>query len=430
MASFAGALRYIAHPRFTGIIFRNTYDEIIKLSEQEARPLYEPLGGVFRENKFWKFPSGARIYLSYLERDQDAFKHQGPAYQYICFDELTHFSRFCYRYLFSRARSKEGLPKQVRATCNPEPGWVKERWAPWLDEEYPGPRAKSGQILWYITDKDGKERYVPRGTPDAISRCFIKSLLDDNPSLANDLSYRNFLKSLDPVQRARLLEGNWSADYTPGLLFRRSMFPIIMEAEVPKRAFRVRSWDLAATEEKLKGSHAFRPTAENQPDWTAGVLYGWAPETGFFIEHIERLRGRPEAARAAVARIAQQDVAQYGAAGVIFTIPQDPGQAGKDQAAAYVDMLKGLQVKVRVPSGSKVVRAGPASSTAENMGIKLVKAPWNQDFLLEAEQFPKGHFDDQIDALSDAHATLGEWREIVRKGRERQRNETMPDFSP
>jgi predicted phage terminase large subunit-like protein len=30
----------------------------------------------------------------------------------------------------------------------------------------------------------------------------------------------------------------------------------------------------------------------------------------------------------------------------------------------------------------------------------MVRGPWNQDFLHELEQFPKGAHDDQIDAVS------------------------------
>jgi len=420
-----GATRYIHEPTFRGILFRNTYNEIQKISDQEARPIYEALGGKVKGDSEWNFPSGARIYLAYMASDKDAFAHQGAAYQYIGFDELTHYSLFQYRYLFSRLRGKNGIPLEIRATCNPEPGWVKERWAPWVDRSqgYDGILAESGQKLWYVTDEHGVESYVDKDTPDAISRAFVRAKLSDNPFLGPE--YASQLKSMDPIQRARLLDGDWEADYTPGLLFRRSMFRIV--PHVPAKAIRVRSWDLAATEEKLVGANAFKPGRPNDPDYTVGTLYGWAPGFGFFIEHIERVRGRPEVARQAIQRMAEQDAAKYGRGGVTITIPEDPGSAGITVFEAYVSMLAGYRVVKRRPDKRKVLRAGPVSSTAELIGISMLAAPWNELFLQEAEQFPKGKHDDQIDTLSDAHLTIAEMKAT-------NKNTTadyssLPDFS-
>ena len=112
----------------------------------------------------------------------DAFAHQGAAYQYIGFDELTHFSEFQYTYLFSRARSKHGIPCRVRGTCNPEPGWVKKRWAAWVDDEFTGPKQADGDILFYQRIKD-VDTLMPPTAKFAKSRTFVQSLLDNNPYL-------------------------------------------------------------------------------------------------------------------------------------------------------------------------------------------------------------------------------------------------------
>jgi phage terminase large subunit-like protein len=50
--------------------------------------------------------------------------------------------------------------------------------------------------------------------------------------------------------------------------------------------------------------------------------------------------------------------------------------------------------------------ACPVSSAAELGNIKLVKGKWIPTFLDEAEVFPHGEYDDQIDALSGAIAML------------------------
>lgn len=397
----AGALRYIHHRQFAGVFFRRSFPELEDAVER-ARELFEPFGALFNKNEsVFRFPEGARFYLLHLHHDEDAFKHRGRAYQYIAFDELTTFSEFQYRYLMSRARSAHGIPIEVRSGTNPEPGWVKQRWAAWVDEKWEGERPRPGQLLWYKAT-EGVERYVPPGTRGALSRTFMPALLKDNLSLGEDYADR-LSATQDAVQVARLLGGDWSADYKPGIMFRRGFFRVVPQANVPFEAIRVRAWDLAATEEKLGTARSFRPETKNDPDYTVGMLYGWAPEFGFFIEHVERLRGRPEQARQAIERITQQDAAKYGRGAVLTTLPKDPGSAGKTVAEAYADMLSGYRVKIVTPVGRKEVRAGPVSSTAENLGITLVEGHWNDDFFHEAERFPKGHHDDQIDALSDAH---------------------------
>lgn len=397
----AGALRYIHHRQFAGVFFRRSFPELEDAVER-AREIFEPFGGHYNKNEsVFRFPEGSRFYLLHLQLDADAFKHRGRAYQYIAFDELTTFSEFQYRYLMSRARSAHGIPIEVRSGTNPEPGWVKQRWAPWVDEKWEGERAQPGQILWYKNDPaTGLERYVPHGTKGALSRTFMPARLADNKKLGEDYADR-LAATQDAVQVARLLGGDWSADYKPGIMFRRSFFRLVKD--VPANAIRVRAWDLAATEEKLNTAKSLRPESKNDPDWTVGLLYGWAPEFGFFIEHIERLRGRPEQARQAIERITMQDAAKYGRGKVLTTLPKDPGAAGKTVAEAYADMLSGHLVKTVTPYGKKVVRAGPASSTAENLGIAIVEGHWNDEFFHEAERFPKGLHDDQIDALSDAH---------------------------
>ena len=69
----------------------------------------------------WIFPSGARLWLTYLERDQDVLRYQGQAFSYVGFDELTqHPTPFAYNYMRSRLRTTDpSLPIFIRATTNP-----------------------------------------------------------------------------------------------------------------------------------------------------------------------------------------------------------------------------------------------------------------------------------------------------------------------
>ena len=39
-----------------------------------------------------------------MENEDSVYNYQGPAYQFVAYDELTQFSEQQYRYLFSRLR--------------------------------------------------------------------------------------------------------------------------------------------------------------------------------------------------------------------------------------------------------------------------------------------------------------------------------------
>jgi len=61
-----------------------------------------------------------------------------------------------------------------------------------------------------------------------------------------------------------------------------------------------------------------------------------------------------------------------------------------------------------VPStGDKITRAKPFSAACQNGNVKLVRGPWNNEYLYELEMFPQeGVHDDQVDASSGAFNEL------------------------
>ena len=83
-------------------------------------------------------------------------------------------------------------------------------------------------------------------------------------------------------------------------------------------------------------------------------------------------------------------------------IPQDPGQAGKEQANSYVGYLSGFNVKVKVVTGNKVTRAEPFSAQVQAGNVYLLDGDWNEMYLRELEGFPDLTHDDLVDASSDA----------------------------
>ena len=66
-------MRYFDNPNFNGLILRRTNDELRELIFK-SQGLYPRAfkGAKWQERSpQWTFPSGAKLWLTYLERDQD-----------------------------------------------------------------------------------------------------------------------------------------------------------------------------------------------------------------------------------------------------------------------------------------------------------------------------------------------------------------------
>ena len=208
----ADPLRYFANPNFNGLLLRRTNDELRELvwASQELYPKAYP-GAKWAEKKSqWTFPSGARLWMTYLERPEDVLRYQGQAFSWIGFDELTqHPTSFAWDYMRSRLRTTDpDLPIFMRATTNPGgPGhqWVKKMFidpAP-ANHKFVAKDPESGDDLVYpeTHDKAGQPLFYRR---------FIPASLYDNPYLTDDGSYEANLLSLPENQRRQLLEGDWA----------------------------------------------------------------------------------------------------------------------------------------------------------------------------------------------------------------------------
>jgi hypothetical protein len=210
-ALLADPVRYFGNKNFNGILLRRTNDELRELiwKTQELYPqVYK--GAKWSERKSqWTFPSGARLWLTYLDRDEDVLRYQGQAFSWIGFDELTqHPTPFAWDYMRSRLRTTDpSLPLCMRATTNPGGpghGWVKKMF---ID---PSP---SGQKFCAKDLETGEELRYPSHHSKAgeplFFRRFIPATLKDNPYLYDEGSYEANLLSLPEQQRRQLLEGDW-----------------------------------------------------------------------------------------------------------------------------------------------------------------------------------------------------------------------------
>ena len=101
---------------------------------------------------------------------------------------------------------------------------------------------------------------------------------------------------------------------------------------------------------------------------------------------------------------AQTDRALYKR--VRIRLPQDPGQAGKEQAQSYIKFLSGFDVTAVLESGSKESRAEPMAAQWQAGNFDIVIGDWNEMFLTQLENFPDGKFKDMVDAAANGFAEI------------------------
>ncbi len=174
--------------------------------------------------------------------------------------------------------------------------------------------------------------------------------------------------------------------------------------EIPKMKRWCRAWDLAAS--------------KNKGDWTVGLLMGDGGNGKWYIVDVVRERYDSAEVRALMMKTAARDRARFG--DVMIEIPQDPAQAGLDQADQLVTMLSGYSVRKKLQTGAKEVRASGLSSQQLIGNVLLpedAKAvypdgkrgetlSWVGKLVGEYSEFDTGDHDDQVDAGASAFNRL------------------------
>lgn len=422
-ALLMAALQYVDVPGYSALILRRTWADLIlpgaimDRAEQwlSGTPARKREGG-----RLWEFPSGARLQFGYIQYDRDKLRYQSAEFQFIAFDELTQWSmESTYDYMFSRLRR----PKLNCTLCNQSVRRIitKNRGrstanaaryvhspAQMLKTGCRVPKPDRKVLLQYPPSKDGtsifdvplrmrsatnpggpgmewvRGRFVNEKTrrPDTL---FIRSRLQDNPSL-DQKEYTAALSRLNPVDRERLLNGDWDV-VEAGDLFDRADFEGVLHT--PRETeYWVRFWDMAAT--------------SGGGDYTVGALCCVTKDKRFHIEHILRFQGDPYEVERQIKSTARVD-----GLGVAIRMEQEPGSAGKTVIANYKrNVLMGYNFDGIGSSGDKVTRASSLSSFVKGRNVTMKLAPWNRDFLDEMQLFPRGAFDDQVDAVASAYNFL------------------------
>ena len=205
-ALVAEALRQIHIPHYKGLIIRRTYPQLSELIDKSLLLYPRAVRGA-RYNTTthtWTFPTGSKIVFGSMNRKQDRINYQGKAYDFVGFDELTHFEYDEYTYLYSRARPNgPGTRVYIRSTTNPGGkghNWVKDRF---ITAAPPLTPIKEKVV---IDAPDGGKIEVVR------KRIFVPATVFDNRKLLeNDPGYIATLGMMPEAEKKALLYGDWDS---------------------------------------------------------------------------------------------------------------------------------------------------------------------------------------------------------------------------
>lgn len=157
-------------------------------------------------------------------------------------------------------------------------------------------------------------------------------------------------------------------------------------AEVPAGTDR-RGWDFAGSEDK-------------KADETADARVRRGSDKRFYLMEHHAFRGGPGAVDNYIRAKHATDPLD-----LFWSIPRDPGQAGKYQVWNIIrELTIGRFVHESPETGSKVTRSRPVSGQAAVGNFKIVRHHGWERARDQLVDFPYGDFDDIVDAISRAYA--------------------------
>lgn len=344
-ALLMAALQYVEFQNYAALLLRRTYADLALPGALMDRA-WEWLAGTDAKavdgGKSWEFPSGATLVFGYVDAEKDKFRYQSSEFQFVGFDELTHFTETQYTYLHSRLRRLEGSDIPIRMRSASNPGGIGHEWV--------------------------KSRFITGDLP------FIPATLADNPHIDQE-AYMGALNKLDLVTRSQLLEGDWDIGIK-GNIFRIDWWRYF--TEWPPRHLVIQSWDTA-----------FKKGQDNDYSvCTTWVIH----ENAYYC--IDLWRGRVEYPE--LRRIAIELYERWKPSKVLI----------EDKASGQSliqELQRGTRiplVPVRVDS-DKTTRAHAASPLIESGRVYLPRgADWTEDLVRECSQFPNGAHDDIVDSIT------------------------------
>ncbi len=409
-------LRHIGNKDFGAVIFRRIIPEITKEGAlwDEAGNIYPLLDGKKNQNEhFYLFPLGAKISFAHLQYEDSIVEWRGAQIPLIEFDQLETFTAKQFFYMLSRNRSTSGVRPYIRATCNPEPGWLADFLAWWIDKDGYAIPERSGVIRWMVRENDitywsdtSEElaRQHPNSTPKSVT--FILSTVFDNQILLQkDPGYLSNLQALSFVDRERLLGdrrrgGNWKIEPAAGKIFNKAWFEIVDTLPAGIKFF-VRFWDFAATKKQIGTEKKSK-----DPDFTASVKMGILGDIICIVDCTNEQMG-PAQADTAMTNTAAQDGKRTK-----VRWEEEGGASGKRDSYRIATMLKEYDARGILSRGDKITRAKPLAAQALAGNVKLLRGAWNDEFLTQMHGQPDLPHDDIMDASSGAYEELTGKRKV------------------
>ncbi len=257
------------HPKFRALTIRRNADDLRDWFDRAAR-WYETQGaskaGVPPE---FTFDTGGKIRTGHLKDSNAYSKYQGHDYHRILIEELTQIPSE-ENYLKLAASCRSTIPEvrpMIISNCNPDgPGfaWVRKRF----------------RIHGTPTEPIITEWTSPDGT--ILKRIFIPARLSDNPTLANDPTYRAFLDGLPDGLREAWRDGSWDDPVIKGAYYAREIFQARTEGRIKlvphDPTLKVHTvWDLGIDDSMVIGFWQ-RIASETR-------LVGYYQNEGFGLEH-------------------------------------------------------------------------------------------------------------------------------------------------
>jgi predicted phage terminase large subunit-like protein len=409
-------LRHWKNRRFGAVIFRRSIPEITREGGlwDEAQNIYPYFGAQPNKNEHhFEFPKGMTVTFSHMQYEEDKNSWKSSQIPLIEWDQLETFLESQFFYMISRNRSTCGVRPYIRATANPEPGWLADFLAWWIDDDGYAIPERSGVIRWMVRENDKiiwadtEEELTadnPSRRPKSVT--FILATIYDNHILMEkDPGYLANLMALPYVDRERLLGdarrgGNWKIKPAAGKIFNRAWFGIEEAAPLGMRI--VRFWDFAATQKEMTGKKK-----GNDPDHTVGVKMGMIAGLYFVLDLIDTQAGPAEV-----------DKLVYNTAVVDGTSVEvrweiEPGSSGKRDTHHLATMLAGWDARGEDTSGDKITRAKGLAAQALAGNVKLIKNDWNEYYLNQMHGVPDLPHDDVMDASSGAFNVLTDRKKVA-----------------
>lgn len=214
---------------------------------------------------------------------------------------------------------------------------------------------------------------------------------------------------------AFLREAQHEVESADGIFFKVSQIRVCSPSEVPKLKKVCLAGDLAAT--------------EGGGDNTSFVVMGEAYNGTYYGLAVVRGQWASDRVRAVLTLICDYYLPQYP--GAVLHLPQDPGQAGKDQKAQFQKQFARWKPRIEPVTGSKATRATGFQEQVNVGNFCLVQEDlpeilrpycsslsylaWHDDYTQVLRDFvadEKDQVDDDVDASADAFNELAGKRSI------------------